>query len=122
MGRETGSGLLAILSVIAFIAVLIFVWGDLILPAWDKYVNKYEKPWWTGTQNLRVCDAFDASKCYRLPVTSNGEQVVRVDFPNGGYLVPQNATCAKVGMSAYAVDRFCSVLDQSGKEWDIIPD
>ncbi|WP_216587765.1 hypothetical protein [Streptomyces brasiliscabiei] len=106
------NGLGGIVGLILF--GLLCWWGYSIFFAPD-----YSKPWWTGTKNLRVCDA-DGLKCYTLPVTSNGEEVTRVSFRNGGYITPVDASCAKAA-SDYDFDQFCIVVDGDGKEWDILP-
>ena len=77
----------------------------------------YSKPWWKGTATQEVCDAFDGSKCYLLSVDSDGVDITRVYFPNGGYITPVSTSCAE----RYGGGEFCTFFEANGKEWDVLP-
>lgn len=96
------------------------VWTKVAVPAYEKYVKKYDKPWWSGVQDMKVCQAFGNENCYTVPVSSNGEEIVSISFPNGGYLTAYDSECAKAA-SFYDFDRFCRMWDSENRKWDILP-
>lgn len=103
----------------------LIIFGLIIWWAYSTFFGKdYSKPWWDGTQSLLVCDVTTSNLsreyCYTLPVTSNGDYVTRVSFPNGGYLVANDSNCYEAA-SFYNFEQFCNVLDQQGRRWDIVP-
>lgn len=105
------------LVVVLVIGGVLLNWGGSL---WDKYVKKYDKPWWEGTQSQEVCATgqYEGS-CYTLPVFSDGDQIYRVNFPNGGYLYG-SSECYKAA-DIYDFDRFCRFWDQENRLWDINP-
>lgn len=122
MRDQRGEGELSLLIGVAIvIAIGVFAWNHLLVPAYGKYVKKYDKPWWTGTSYQRVCPAFDDSEdCYTLPVTSDGDNVTQISFPNGGYVYATDSGCYQAA-SGYTFDRFCRFYDQENRLWDIDP-
>jgi hypothetical protein len=91
-----------------------------VVAGWDKYVKKYDKPWWSGTALQEVCTTGDTQKCYTLQVSSDGENIGTVYFPNGGYLYG-DSECYQAAKDLYDFDRFCRFWDQEGRRWDINP-
>ncbi len=96
----------------------------LILIGWwiySTYINTdYSKTWWSGTQNQKMCSMDYDNKCYTLPVSSEGGAIDRVDWPNGGYIIPTDSECSEAA-SFYDFDRFCTIWVSDGTTWDIIP-
>lgn len=86
-----------------------------------KSVNKpdYSKPWWEGAEVQQVCTSDGSEKCYTLHVTSDGESITQVSFPNGGYLYG-DSECHEAA-DIYTYDQFCRFYDQEGRKWDVIP-
>lgn len=85
----------------------------------NKYIKKYDKPWWSGTKLQRVCTTGGGGNCYSLSATSDGENINIISFPNGGYLYGESE-CFQAA-SFYDYDRFCRFYDQEGRKWDVIP-
>jgi len=107
---NAGSGIVGLIVIIA-----LCWWG------YNHFLKKdYSKPWWTGTQSMKVCDANDDDKCYTLPVSSDGKYITRVGFPNGGYIIPNSSECAEAA-SFYDFDSFCTFWETNGTEWDVLP-
>lgn len=112
MNNENSSGI----GIFGFIFICLIAWW-----LYGTYIKKdYSIPWWTGSEYAKVCDASDDTKCYTLLVESNGEVITRVNFPNGGYISPSSTECVKAA-SFYEFDQFCSITEDDGKEWDVIP-
>lgn len=98
---------------IGVILMAVLVWAVFFRSSVD-----YSKPWFEGTEAQRVCSG-ETGSCYNLPTYSNGEQVVQVNFPNGGYLHGESECFEAADIHEY--DRFCRFTDQDGNGWDIIP-
>lgn len=110
-----------ILKVFVFILIIIWTWNKLLIPGWDKYVKKYDKPWWSGTEYQKVCGTEEyEDKCYTLAVYSDGESIDTIYFDNGGYLNGESE-CFKAASGLYDFERFCRFYDQESRLWDVIP-
>ncbi|MFM9877911.1 MAG: hypothetical protein ACKVOG_08705 [Rhodoglobus sp.] len=118
---SSSSGFGAIVGVVVVILIGIFLWNQVVVPGWEKYVVKYDKPWWNGNESMRVCEAFGDESCYSLVVGSTGEEIVSIYFPSGGYLYADDWECAKAAEGLYDYDRFCRMWDSEGRKWDILP-
>jgi hypothetical protein len=83
----------------------------------------YSKPWWTGTELVYACKTpyYNISSCYKLRVTSNGEEITRLDFNNGGYFIIDNSECVEAAKDLYNYDQFCSFFEEDGTRWDVLP-
>lgn len=114
------SGLTALITVVVVIVVAVLAWNHLVVPAWEKYIVKYDQPWWSGNEAQRVCTTTVERRCYSLVVASTGEEIETIYFPNGGYVDAYDWECMKAG-SYYGFDRFCRVWDAEGQLYDVIP-
>jgi hypothetical protein len=120
-GGDFMSSVGGIIVIIIVIGLGWLAWDKLVVPGYEKYVKKYDKPWWSGTEAQQVCGTGEnQSKCYTLQVSSDGEAIDTITFPNGGYLYG-DSVCYKAAEGLYSFDRFCRFWDQEGRQWDVNP-
>lgn len=120
----------------AFIGILIcglFVWGaisflgdaekakvepsDYSGPSYGSYPSGYYSDYsesepvvgFSGTDTMEACNN-DSGRCYDLEIDSDGENIERINFPNGGWRDVSYSDCD---------DGYCIVEDEDGIEWEL---
>lgn len=99
------------------------VFGLIVWWAWGNFSKPdYSKPWWTGREIVKACKVpyYSVNSCYTLPVDSNGEEITRLNFNNGGYFEIYNSECHEAA-SSYNYKQFCTFIDNDGTRWDFLP-
>jgi hypothetical protein len=62
-----------------------------------------------GTDTMNACNQ-NSGNCYDLDVDSDGENIERIYFPNGGWVDVDSSDCD---------DGYCYVEDENGTEWEL---
>lgn len=62
-----------------------------------------------GTDTMEACKT-STGDCYDLDIDSDGENIERINFPNGGYRDVYSSDCE---------DGYCVVEDEDGNEWEL---
>jgi hypothetical protein len=62
-----------------------------------------------GTDTMYACNQ-SSGNCYDLDVDSDGENIERIYFPNGGWVDTYYSDCS---------NGYCYVEDESGTEWEL---
>ncbi len=112
---STGGGI-----VVLVIVILIGWWG------YNHFIKTdYSKPWFKGEALVHVCKVpyYSLSDCYLTSVTSDGTEIIQINFSNGGYLVNQGGECYEAAADpTFNNDkRVCTLNDDDGNRWDIAP-
>lgn len=63
----------------------------------------------SGTETMEACNS-DTGNCYDLDIDSDGENIERINFPNGGWRDVNYSDCD---------DGYCYVEDEDGTEWEL---
>lgn len=78
----------------------------------DSY-SGYDEPdypaGFSGTDTMEACNN-DTGSCYDLDIDSDGENIERINFPNGGWRDVDYSECE---------DGYCYVEDEDGTEWEL---
>lgn len=62
-----------------------------------------------GSDYMEACNS-DTGNCYDLEIDSDGENIERINFPNGGWRDVYYSNCE---------DGYCVVEDEDGTEWEL---
>lgn len=62
-----------------------------------------------GTEEMEACNQ-SSGNCYDLEIDSDGENIERINFPNGGWRDVEYSDCD---------DGYCYVEDEDGTEWEL---
>ena len=62
-----------------------------------------------GTDYMEACNS-NSGNCYDLEIDSDGENVERINFPNGGWRDVDYSDCS---------NGYCVVEDEDGTEWEL---
>lgn len=73
----------------------------------DEFAEESVELDWTMTTD--ACNQ-NTGSCYTLDVETDGENVTRVNFPNGGYRDVDYSDCS---------EGYCYITDEDGTEWEI---
>lgn len=72
--------------------------------------NDYSLPvGFEGTEEMEACNQ-SSGDCYDLEIDSDGENIERINFPNGGWRDVEYSDCD---------DGYCYVEDEDGTEWEL---
>jgi len=63
----------------------------------------------SGTETMEACNS-DTGNCYDLDIDSDGENIERINFPNGGWRDVDYSDCD---------GGYCYVEDEDGTEWEL---
>jgi len=63
----------------------------------------------SGTETTEACNN-DTGNCYDLDIDSDGENIERINFPNGGWRDVDYSDCD---------GGYCYVEDEDGTEWEL---
>ena len=63
----------------------------------------------SGTETMEACNN-DTGNCYDLDIDSDGENIERINFPNGGWRDVDYSDCDS---------GYCTVEDEDGTEWEL---
>ncbi len=112
-----------IVGIIVIILLVWLAWDKWVVSGYEKYIKKYDKPWFEGSEYAVVCKLpdYDNSQCYTLVVDSEEGFITQINFPNGGYRAVSDSECYKAAEGLYNFDRFCRAWDTKGDSWDIMP-
>lgn len=101
--------------------------GNIYTPApdYDSYdsgystQSDYDEPFYgddeeypvgfSGTDYMEACNG-NTGNCYDLEIDSDGENVERINFPNGGWRDVDSSDCD---------NGYCTVEDEDGTEWEL---
>ena len=78
----------------------------------DSYSGYEEESYpagFSGTETMEACNN-DTGNCYDLDIDSDGENIERINFPNGGWRDVDYSDCD---------DGYCYVEDEDGTEWEL---
>ena len=79
----------------------------------NPYTSNYESNdqlvGFYGTETMYACNQ-SSGNCYDLDVDSNGEEVERIYFPNGGWVDVDYSDCDS---------GYCYVTDENGTDWEL---
>ena len=78
----------------------------------NSYNYGYEESYpagFSGTETMEACNS-DTGNCYDLDINSDGENIERINFPNGGWRDVDYSDCD---------DGYCYVEDEDGTEWEL---
>lgn len=82
-------------------------------PSYDNSYNyDYEESYpagFSGTETMEACNN-NTDNCYDLDIDSDGENIERINFPNGGWRDVDYSDCD---------DGYCYVEDEDGTEWEL---
>lgn len=74
------------------------------------YEENYESPvGFEGTEEMEACNG-STGNCYDLEIDSDGEEIERINFPNGGWRDVDYSDCE---------NGYCTVEDEDGTEWEL---
>lgn len=78
---------------------------------YSAYSDDYESPpaGFVGTDEMEACNQ-SSGNCYDLEIDSNGENIERINFPNGGWRDVDSSDCD---------GGYCYVEDEDGTEWEL---
>lgn len=78
---------------------------------YDSYDEEYYSPpaGFVGTDEMEACNQ-SSGNCYDLEIDSDGENIERINFPNGGWRDVDYSDCE---------DGYCYVEDEDGTEWEL---
>lgn len=74
----------------------------------DEYYDNYPVGF-EGTETMEACNN-DTGNCYDLDIDSDGENIERINFPNGGWRDVYSSDCE---------EGYCVVEDEDGTEWEL---
>ena len=78
----------------------------------NSYNSDYEESYpagFSGTETMEDCNS-DTGNCYDLDIDSDGENIERINFPNGGWRDVDYSDCD---------GGYCYVEDEDGTEWEL---
>ncbi len=78
----------------------------------DSYSDYEEESYpagFSGTETMEACNN-DTGNCYDLDIDSDGENIERINFPNGGWRDVNYSDCD---------GGYCVVEDEDGTEWEL---
>lgn len=117
-------------GIIGFIVLVAIIWGVYSLfngdddndysryqPAATYYGSGYSSGYdyddypvgFEGTDTMEACNG-NTGNCYDLEIDSDGENVERINFPNGGWRDVYYSDCE---------EGYCVVEDEDGTEWEL---
>lgn len=73
------------------------------------YEESYYPAGFSGTETMEACNS-DTGNCYDLDIDSDGENIERINFPNGGWRDVDSSECD---------GGYCIVEDEDGTEWEL---
>lgn len=78
--------------------------------SYDSEEQEYPFPaGFSGTDTMEACNS-DSGNCYDLEIDSDGENIERINFPNGGWRDVSYSECD---------NGYCTVEDEDGTEWEL---
>lgn len=75
----------------------------------DNYDDYSPPAGFEGTDEMEACNQ-SSGNCYDLEIDSDGENIERINFPNGGWRDVEYSDCD---------DGYCYVEDEDGTEWEL---
>lgn len=63
----------------------------------------------SGTDTMEACNQ-NSGNCYDLDIDSDGENIERINFPNGGWRDVDSSDCD---------EGYCYVTDEDGTDWEL---
>ena len=78
----------------------------------NSYNYDYEESYlagFSGTETMEACNS-NTGNCYDLDIDSDGENIERINFPNGGWRDVDYSDCD---------GGYCYVEDEDGTEWEL---
>ena len=78
---------------------------------YSSYDEDYEEypAGFSGSDNMEACNN-ETGNCYDLEIDSDGENIERINFPNGGWRDVDYSDCD---------GGYCVVEDEDGTEWEL---
>lgn len=74
-----------------------------------EYYGESYPSGFSGTEAMEACNN-STGNCYDLDIDSDGENIERINFPNGGWRDVDYSDCE---------DGYCYVEDEDGTEWEL---
>jgi hypothetical protein len=78
----------------------------------DSDYSSYDESYssgFSGTETMEACNS-DTGNCYDLDIDSDGKNIERINFPNGGWRDVDYSDCD---------GGYCIVEDEDGTEWEL---
>jgi len=113
--KRTSSGA----SLFGLIMLGLLIWGGVSL--FQHIHPDYTKPWWNGTQDESMCQVVNngLTKCYTVPLMSNGTEITYIEWPNGGSQSAGNTTCNHLDAGTTTpASWYCDFSDSQGRDWE----